>query len=105
MSAAGLVPTPHPPPAPHPLPALDSVLDLNAAYEERRALAATVLHGRGVEIGALHRPVTVPDGVSVQYLDRMSAPELQAHHPELEGAPLVPVDLIDDGELLSTITE
>ena len=62
-----------------------------------------VVRGSGIEIGALHLPMVLPAGVSVRYVDRMTVPELRAHYPELDGQDLAPVDVVDDGELLSTI--
>jgi len=47
--------------------------------------------------------MVLPAGVSVRYVDRMTLPELRAHYPELDGQDLAPVDVVDDGELLSTI--
>lgn len=74
-----------------------------ALREMRRELAADLLHGDGLEIGALHFPVVLPAGVSVRYVDRLSVLDLRAHYPELEDEDLVPVDVVDDGEQLSTI--
>ena len=71
--------------------------------DTRHELAAELLRGSGIEIGALHMPVALPAGVRARYVDRMTVPELRAHYPELEGQDLAPVDLVDDGETLSTI--
>lgn len=73
------------------------------ARDTRRDLAAELLRGAGIEIGALHFPITLPPGVSIRYVDRMTVPELRAHYPELDGQDLVPVDVVDNGEVLSTI--
>lgn len=40
----------------------------------------------------------------VRYVDRMDVDSLRRHYPELAELPLVPVDIIDDGERLETIT-
>jgi SAM-dependent methyltransferase len=75
--------------------------------EERRAeglrpaLARQFLHGVGLEIGALGKPLRVPRSVRVTYVDRMDVPALREHYPELRSRPLVPVDAIDDGEKLA----
>jgi GT2 family glycosyltransferase len=69
----------------------------------RRDLAAELLRGSGIEIGALHLPMALPPGVYARYLDRMTVPELRAHYPELNGLDLAPVDVVDDGEELSTL--
>jgi SAM-dependent methyltransferase len=66
----------------------------------RRQIAARYLKGNGIEIGALHFPLKVPSGATVRYVDRMAADELRAQYPELDEAPLVAVDVIDDGEKL-----
>lgn len=70
--------------------------------DTRHELAGELLRGSGIEIGALHLPVVLPPGVSVRYVDRMNVPELRAHYPELEGLDLAPVDVVNDGELLSS---
>ena len=74
-----------------------------AVGDTRHELAAEFLRGSGIEIGALHLPMVLPAGVSVRYVDRMTVPELRVHYPELDGQELAPVDVVDDGELLSTI--
>lgn len=72
---------------------------------DRNALAARFLQGIGLEIGALHNPLPVPAGVHVRYIDRMPVSDLRQHYPELAALPLVPVDIIDDGETLKTISD
>jgi predicted SAM-dependent methyltransferase len=69
----------------------------------RREIAKRYLHGDGIEIGALHNPLEVPKSARVRYVDHLSVDELRQHYPELAGEPLVDVDVIDDGERLSTI--
>src|SRR5438874_668148 len=54
----------------------------------RAYVAAYVLQGSGIEIGALHRPLRVPDTVQVQYVDRYSADDLRQPYPELAALPL-----------------
>jgi len=71
----------------------------------RRRLAARYLRGSGLEIGALHEPLEVPSSASLRYVDRLSAEEQRRHYPELAGKALVPVDVVDDGERLATISE
>jgi SAM-dependent methyltransferase len=61
------------------------------------------MRGSGVEIRALHLPMLLPAGVRVRYVDPMTVPKLRAHYPELDGQDLAPVDVVDDGELLSTV--
>jgi SAM-dependent methyltransferase len=69
----------------------------------RRQLARRHLSGGGIEIGALHNPLELPPGATVRYVDRMPVAELREHYPELAGEQLVDVDVIDDGETLSTV--
>jgi SAM-dependent methyltransferase len=68
----------------------------------RWELAKRYLHGSGLEIGALHRPLPLPPGATVRYVDRMDCAGLRSHYPELAAEPLVEVDIVDDGETLSS---
>jgi SAM-dependent methyltransferase len=61
------------------------------------------LSGDGIEIGALHEPLGVSNRARVRYVDRTSVAELRIHYPELSNLPLVPIDILDDGETLSSI--
>jgi SAM-dependent methyltransferase len=69
----------------------------------REFLAHLFLAGSGLEIGALNKPLSVPSGCRVSYIDRMDANGLREHYPELEGEALAPVDRIDDGETLAGV--
>lgn len=71
--------------------------------ELRLRLAKRYLRGTGVEIGALHLPLTIPAAAEVRYVDRMGIEGLREHYPELRELPLVDVDIVDDGETLITI--
>ena len=71
----------------------------------RRCVAGAWLSGSGIEIGALHNPLAVPGAVRVTYVDRMDNEALLSQYPELVERPLVPVDIVDDGETLSTIPD
>jgi predicted SAM-dependent methyltransferase len=71
--------------------------------KNRREIAKRYLRGEGIEIGALHNPLEVPNSVRVRYVDHLTVDELRAHYPELAGEPLVVVDVVDDGERLSKI--
>jgi SAM-dependent methyltransferase len=68
----------------------------------RGELAERYLHGSGLEIGALHSPLPLPPDATVRYLDRMDCAGLRGHYPELAAKPLVEVDVVDDGETLSS---
>jgi SAM-dependent methyltransferase len=69
----------------------------------RRKLSSRFISGDGIEIGALHEPLTVASRARVRYVDRMSVADLRTHYPELSNQPLVPVDIYDDGEKLRSI--
>ncbi len=71
----------------------------------RREIANRYLEGNGIEIGGLNAPLELPPYVRVRYLDRMSVPDLRRQYPKLGDAPLINVDLIDDGETLSSIAD
>jgi predicted SAM-dependent methyltransferase len=73
--------------------------------EVRQALATHHLRGEGLEIGALHQPLTVPSEATVRYVDRLTVEELREHYPELAQYDLVEPDLIDDGERLSSVSD
>ena len=78
------------------------------AWKVRRTTAkrkrlAIWLAGDGVEIGALHRPLAVPAGAYVRYVDRMTEPELRKHYPELAGQTFAPVSIIGSAYDLSQL--
>ena len=75
---------------------------LASLIRRREDLARRWLTGNGIEVGALHKPLPVPAGVGVSYVDRMSTAELHGHYPEIPVMSLVPVDRVDDGERLET---
>jgi glycosyltransferase involved in cell wall biosynthesis/SAM-dependent methyltransferase len=72
---------------------------------DREILSRAFLDGRGIEIGALQQPLPTALDVEVRYVDRMSKADLYRHYPELKTAKLVEVDIIDDGERLSTFQD
>ena len=55
-----------------------------------------------MEIGALHSPLPLPPDATVRYVDRMDCTGLRNHYPELAAETLVEVDIVDDGETLSS---
>src|SRR4051812_47294607 len=63
----------------------------------REYVARLYLRGDGIEIGALHSSLPLPDGATAQYVDRMSLEELQSEYPDLPAAVTAP-DIVDDGE-------
>ena len=70
-------------------------------HQKRAALAAHYIKGSGIEIGALHEPLSLPAGVEVKYVDRLSRGDLYKHYPELGSYDLIEPDIISDGETLS----
>jgi predicted SAM-dependent methyltransferase len=98
--AGGLV-APASPTVPHVDPSGSS---LEAIRQARIGVAAMFLRGSGIEIGALHLPLQMPEGASVKYVDRMSAADLRHHYVELAELPIVDVDIIDNGETLATFS-
>ena len=79
--------------------------DIASEQRLRRQIASHYLSGHGIEVGALHSPLDIPDHVKVSYVDRMPVDELRKHYPELAGYDLVNVDIIDDGENLLLIAD
>jgi predicted SAM-dependent methyltransferase len=61
--------------------------------------------GEGIEIGALHNPLIVPESAKVKYVDRTTVSELRKQYPELNQENLVNVDIISDGEKLENIND
>jgi SAM-dependent methyltransferase len=71
----------------------------------RKDIAFQYLKGEGIEVGALHAPLQVPEGVKVHYVDRMSVSDLRQQYPELAAVNLVEADIVDNGETLSSIAD
>lgn len=71
----------------------------------RELIAETYLRGEGIEIGALHNPLKVPASANIKYVDRLAIAQLREQYPELNDKKLVEVDILDDGERLSTIPD
>jgi len=71
----------------------------------RRALAYQFLRGHGLEIGALHNPMPVAAGVRVQYIDRKPEAGLREEYRRHADTHRVPVDVVDDAEILSAIAD
>jgi len=71
----------------------------------RWQIAERYLSGNGIEVGALHSPLEVPANAKVRYVDRMPVAELRKQYPELAAHELVEVDIVDDGEALSSIAD
>jgi SAM-dependent methyltransferase len=72
-------------------------------FPTRNRLAQKYLCGKGIEIGALHLPLHVPERATVSYVDRAPVEQLRKNYPELDIFRLTPVDVIDNGETLAAI--
>lgn len=72
-------------------------------FRIRRSIAKRYLSGSGIEIGALHNPLALSWRTKVRYVDRMSVQDLRRHYPELADHRLVNVDIIDNGEEVTTV--
>lgn len=75
--------------------------ELRTHLPERNRIINKYLKGSGIEIGALFAPQEVPDGSQVQYVDRLPLDDLHIHYPEMRLENFVPVDVVDDGEILA----
>lgn len=78
-------------------------LEMAPFMKRRRALARQFVRGEGLEIGALHMRLGLPRGAKVRYVDRFDEREARRHFPELKMNRLAKVDIVDDGEVLSSI--
>jgi predicted SAM-dependent methyltransferase len=75
-------------------------------FDARAELAYRFLAGEGLEIGGLHRPLSVPPGARARQVDRMTTAELAAAYDEdVADEVLTEVDVVDDGEKLATIDD
>jgi SAM-dependent methyltransferase len=72
---------------------------------DRYGISANFIKGSGIEIGGLNYPLVVKPGVLVKYVDRVSAESHLSILNEFKKEEIVKVDIIDDGEILSTIAD
>lgn len=73
--------------------------------DPRTYLADRYIAGRGLEIGAAHRPLKVPAQATVKYVDMVSTSDLRKLWPEVAEVEVVQVDIVDDGERLSKVED
>ncbi len=73
--------------------------------KERRRLAWKHLRGEGIEIGALHNPLPVPEGARVHYVDNHDTAALQLLYYEVTNYKFVDVEIVDDGERLPSVPD
>lgn len=80
-------------------------IGLIESLDARKRISFRYLKGEGIEIGALHNPLSTSDHAKVKYVDRLPSAELQKHYSDLNPHQMVKIDLIDNGEILSTIAD
>jgi hypothetical protein len=76
--------------------------------QSSRSFLVRVYQGPGIEIGALYNPVFVREGVQVKYVDWETADVMREQLrlvEEVKDAPLVNVDILEDGMTLASIAE
>lgn len=71
----------------------------------RMGLSANFIEGSGIEVGGLNYPLPVKRGVTVKYVDRISADDHLNVLDEFGRKELVTVDIVDDGETLTTVAD
>jgi SAM-dependent methyltransferase len=76
----------------------------NETEARREELAIRHIHGEGIEIGAMHRPLWLPPSAHVQYVDKMTAAEIDAAVPADLGG-IVATDVLDDAQALDKFTD
>jgi GT2 family glycosyltransferase/SAM-dependent methyltransferase len=74
-------------------------------FDVRTDLARHFIRGSGLEIGALQAPLNVPPEAGVTYVDRLTVERLRVEYPELDELELTPVDIVDDGEQLESVSD
>lgn len=76
------------------------------AHSKRKWLSFRYIkRGCGLEIGALHLPLPVAEGVVVKYVDRVERDGSIAKFPELDSSKIVKPDYIEDGFVLSSFPD
>ena len=67
-------------------------------------LSLKYIAGTGIEIGALHAPLSVDcEKANVLYVDRLAQQDLYEQYPEFKKYDIVAADIIDNGDELATI--
>lgn len=75
---------------------------LRPLIDIRKQLSRAMIHGQGIEIGALHNPLWVSPEAKVSYVDRMGLVDLLRHYPNFTPNDVAVPDIVDDGEKLLT---
>lgn len=71
----------------------------------REPLSHIFLKGRGLEIGALHNPTSVPRAAKVRYVDRLPREELVRLFVDVDPRRILPVDVVTNGETLEGVPD
>jgi SAM-dependent methyltransferase len=71
------------------------------ALTKRELLAKLYITGSGIELGALHAPLTIPPGAIVRYADIRTGAALRQAFPDI--ADIHPVDFVTDLEAMAGI--
>lgn len=71
--------------------------------QERYRTARAYLHGKGLEIGALHFPLPLPSGVTVRYVDNKTQEENLKRCPNAKRSQVLLPDLVEDGFILASL--
>lgn len=71
----------------------------------REAIAYQYLSGCGIEVGALHSPLTLPAGATAKYVDFEPPDDLDAHYPELSHTKITRPDIISNLETLGGVED
>lgn len=82
-------------------------IDEKTHYYLRRQHFKQYLAGDGVEVGALHNPLDLSGQpiTRIRYVDRYDLEGLRKHYPELSDWDIMPVDIVDDGQVLGTVPD
>ncbi len=68
-----------------------------------RTKVALRLRGDGIEIGALHKPLTLPDGATAKYVDFRTREDNIRQYPHLDPGAIVETHYVCDGESLDAV--
>ena len=71
----------------------------------RTIIGSTYIKGNGIEIGALDKPMPLPENAKAQYVDRFDREGLIRQYPSLRKVKLTKVDIVEDGQQLKSIAE
>src|SRR5215216_6626144 len=76
-----------------------------SVVRNRVVLAARFIKGSGIETGGLGRPLPVPLGVKVKYVDRLPQAGLLEHYEWTNDGRIAEPDIVDDAQTLGSIAD